>query len=70
MNKKTNLMTTRRILMKLPFYLMFLWLIYRSFKDFKKQPEWNAKKKWNLVWAVFFTLALIHTTYDDFWMDY
>jgi hypothetical protein len=62
-------MTTRQILMELPLYLISFSAIYLAYRDYKKQAKWNAKKKWNLAGAIFFTLGLMLKIYEDFLMD-
>lgn len=57
---------TRHILMLIPLYIMAIYNIYNTFKNYRGQTEWNSIKKWNLVGCIFFILGLFLFIYQDF----
>lgn len=62
-------MTTKRMLMKLPIYALVIWTTYGTYRNFRKQTEWNATKKWNLAGCVLFGLGFVLLCYEDFLME-
>jgi uncharacterized membrane protein len=49
----------KHFLAKLTNYLLILSAIYHFYKDYRKQEEWNASKKRNLVGLVISVLGLL-----------